>query len=63
MLLEAFSMAADTLVAFRYITWSSIRDTRGVTTRVKPERRKEATVIPIINITVITCCFLNITIQ
>lgn len=38
LLLEAFSMAADTLMDCRYRTWSSIRDTRGVTTSVTPNQ-------------------------
>lgn len=37
LLLEALSMAADTSMDFRYMIWSSIRDTRGVTTSVKPD--------------------------
>lgn len=38
LLLEAFNITADTPTDFRYMTWSSIRDTKGVMTRVKPRR-------------------------
>lgn len=36
LLLEAFSIAADTLMDWRYMSWSSIKDTSGVTTSVRP---------------------------
>lgn len=37
LLLDAFTMTAGKFFDFKYMIWSSIRDTKGVTTRVKPE--------------------------
>lgn len=44
LLLEEFSMAADTLMDCRDMTWSSIRDTRGVTTSVRPNQQAQINV-------------------
>ncbi|TNN22067.1 hypothetical protein EYF80_067820 [Liparis tanakae] len=34
------AMTAGTSMDFRYMIWSSIRDTRGLTTNVKPGQRR-----------------------
>lgn len=40
--LDAFSMTAGTLMEFKYMIWSSIRDTRGQTTSVKPNTQTQS---------------------